>query len=255
MSDGAADCRRTILSSLEPRDVLDVGCGSGSFTRTLAEMLGRVRSIVGIDPDKDSIDEARRYTDDRAIRYRMVSGAAMPFHDGRFDLVSISNALHHLDDPRKVLAEMRRVAAPEANLVVQELVCDGLSPAETNGRGVHHFKAWIDRLHGRTHRPTYSRGDVRWLVRDAEAVIEAECEVADGAPEGPDSERVADALGFLAEYLEFARDRAGYDELEHEVRRLSSSLLLYGIATPPRLLIRARFARSLDPGAGRTSTR
>lgn len=244
MSEESARCLRTVLGGLSVREALDVGCGNGSFTRTLARALGSRRSIVGIDPDKDSIDEARRLTTERSIRFRVLSGAQMPFYDGRFDLVAISNALHHLDEPARVLDEMRRVAAPEGLLVVQEVVADGLSPAEQNGRDVHHLKAWIDRLRGRTHRPTMSRGEVRDVVRAAGARVEAECEIREETPASPDAERVAEALSFLAEYREFARDTGAYDDIVAEVERISASLAGQGIADPPRILIRARFPHS-----------
>ncbi|MFW5741673.1 MAG: class I SAM-dependent methyltransferase [Spirochaetota bacterium] len=247
----SAACLGRVLGVLYVGDVLDAGCGSGSFTRTLADMLGGARSIVGIDPDKDSVDEARRLTDDHRVRYRVLEAGDAPFGDDRFDLVAISNALHHLDDPQAVLADLRRVARPGGYLVVQELVCDGLSPAERNGRDVHHFKARIDRLHGRSHQPTLARGEVRDLIASSGAFVEEECEICDpagGAGDDDDRERVDEAIAFLGEYLPFAEGGADYDELAREARRLASELSRYGIATPPRLLIRARYPRAARRG-------
>lgn len=243
----SAACLRRVLAELRVGEVLDVGCGSGSFTRTLADVLGGFRSILGIDPDKDSVDEARRLTDDRRIRYRVLAAGRAPLGDDRFDLVAISNALHHLDDPARTLAGACRSARPGAYLIVQELVSDDVSPAERNGRDVHHFKARIDRLHGRSHEQTLTRSEVRSLVESTGATVEDECEVVDPAAESgeaaADRERVDEAIAFLAEYLLFAEGRAGYDELAREARRLTAELPVYGIATPPRLLIRARLPR------------
>lgn len=244
----SARCLQRLLAGLHVEEVLDVGCGSGSFTRTLAETLGGVRTIIGIDPDKDSVDEARRLTDDRRVRYRVLAGGESPFGEDRFDLVAISNALHHLDDPPVVLADLRRVARPEAYLVVQELVCDDLSPAERNGRDVHHFKARIDRLRGRTHLETFARRDVRELVESSGAIVEEECEISDPAVETEgdtiDGERVDEAIAFLAEYLPFAEGLADYEGLAREARRLAVELPAHGIVTPPRVLIRARYRRA-----------
>jgi 2-polyprenyl-3-methyl-5-hydroxy-6-metoxy-1,4-benzoquinol methylase len=238
-------CLDTILAPLSVREVLDVGCGSGSFTRTLAEKLGGWRSIVGIDPDKDSIDEARRLTDDRRIRYRVLAAGDDSFGAGRFDLVTISNAIHHLDDPGSVFGALRRAARPGGHLVVAELVREGLRPAERNARDVHHLKARIDRLNGRSHRETYTRAEIRSLVEAAGAAIEGECEITDPAPGAGGSEQAREAIGFLAEYLEFAADAPDYPVLQAEAQRLAAALSADGIAAPPRLLIRARFPR--DP--------
>lgn len=236
-----AACLTRVLGDLAVREALDVGCGSGSFTRTLADSLGGWRSIVGVDPDKDQVDEARRLTDTRGVVFRLLDGGRMPYRDGRFDLLAISNALHHLDDRDAVLNEMRRVAAAGGALIVQELVADELTPAETTGRDLHHFKAWIDRLHGRVHNPTFARTEVRSIVLSHAESIEAECEIVDDDPGTPGSDRVNEAVGFIAEYLEFARTTDRADELEAEANRIVAALYEHGIATPPRLLIRARF--------------
>ncbi|MFW5689650.1 MAG: class I SAM-dependent methyltransferase [Spirochaetota bacterium] len=234
-------CIRRVLGDLEVREALDVGCGSGEFTRVLAYALPGARTIVGIDPDKDSIDEARRITDDRRVRYRVLGGEEMPFAEHRFDLVAISNALHHVANPLPVLAAMRRVLAHDGSLVVQEVVSEARSPAERAGRDVHHFKARIDRAHGRTHRNTYASEGVRRLLEQADAVIEAECELTDTEPAAPGSERVADAMSFLGEYLEFARGRPDFEEYRREASRIGLELVRSGIADPPRIVIRARF--------------
>ncbi len=244
----------TVLGPIVAREVLDVGCGTGSFTRTLASYLGQWRTIVGIDPDKDSIDEARRLTgdygatpgSDAGVRYRVMSAFEMPWADARFDLVCISNTLHHLADPTAVLREMVRVARPGAALVVQELVSDALSDSEVNERDVHHLKARIDELNGQCHRPTYSRAEVEALLAGVapEGVLEREtvAMVADEEPGEPGSPRAAEVLGFLGEYLEFVRDEPTYPEFQAEASRISRNLLAHGVATPPRLLIRLRVA-------------
>ena len=243
-----------VLRQIAARDALDVGCGTGAFTRTLAAHLGQWRSIVGIDPDKDSIDEARRLTGDYGatpgsqdgVRYRVMSALEMPWADARFDLVCISNTLHHLEDPTAVLREMVRVARPGADLVVQELVSDGLSDAEANERDVHHLKARIDELNGRCHRPTYSRAEVEALLGEIAPASRIERHttaiVTDEEPGEPGSPRVGEVLGFLGEYLEFVRDEPAYPEFQAEASRISRNLLAYGIATPPRLLVRLRLA-------------
>ncbi|HKJ84802.1 MAG TPA: hypothetical protein VKA06_01940, partial [Spirochaetia bacterium] len=71
---------------------------------------------------------------------------------------------------------------------------------------------------------------------------EAVATVTDEEPGEPGSSRVAEVLGFLGEYLEFVRDEPAYPEFQAEASRISRNLLAYGIATPPRLLVRLRLA-------------
>lgn len=242
MSSG--NCLQETLSPIRVYSALDVGCGQGAFTRTLANTLGSVEQIIGIDPDKDSLDEARNLTDDRRISYRLLSGYSMPYGAGRFDLVAISDALHHVPDPSRLLSLMLGVLAPNGWLVVQELVSDGLSRAEENGRDLHHFKSQIDRLNGRAHNPTFTRDELRALLASSAAVVEIECEVIDpGANDSAElAERARYAQTFLPEYLEHARDTLAYEDLSREAVRIAERATAHGVATPPKLLIRARNA-------------
>ena len=45
------------LASLSGQRVLDVGCGDGRMTMLIAEIAG---SVVGIDPNADAIEQARK---------------------------------------------------------------------------------------------------------------------------------------------------------------------------------------------------
>lgn len=239
MSEPASgDAIREVLGSISAREALDVGCGTGDFTRLLADSVGGVRTILGIDPDKDSIDEARRLTADRRIRYRVFSIFDAPFSDGRFDLGAVSNVLHHVEDPVALLRELGRLVAPGAPIVVAELVSDALSPAESTGRDLHHLKALIDRSHGRVHRPTFTRREIRAILREAGIAVEMEREITDPAPGHPGDERVESAYGFLADYLERATGLAEEAAIRAEASRIVGMLPATGIATPPRLLVR-----------------
>lgn len=225
---------------LRPRSaILDVGCGTGRFTRQLAHHLSAATEIVGVDPDKDSIDEARRETDDRRVRYQIRDAAALAFEDARFDLVTISNALHHVPDPAQVLGELERVLRPGGTLLVVEVVSDGLSKAQEAARAVHHFKSAVDRSRGLSHRETYTRAEVRELVTaraNATIVPIGECAVDDTEPEG---EPADDSIAFLTEYLEHAApDKRS--ELGEQARAALVLLAESGIAPPARLAVWAR---------------
>ena len=230
-----------VLRRVSGGRVLDVGCGTGHFTRMLTETLRDVRSVVGIDPNKDSIDEARRNTEDRRITYRVLSAMDLVEVPERFDTVAIGYALHHVTDPGRVIERMLRVLVPGGTLIVSEPVSDGLSPAERNGRDIHHFKAAIDTARGLVHRPTLDREAVRDLVREHELEVLDECtgrREAEGGPSDPAA--VKEAIDFLDEYLPFAEGSADYEKLMEERERLAGSIRREGIESPPHLVIVAR---------------
>jgi SAM-dependent methyltransferase len=91
--------------------ILDAGCGTG---RNLVEFSG-LGVAEGVDFSPDAVDFCRR---------RGLAGVQrapieqLPFEDGRFNLILATDVIEHLDDDRRALAELRRVAAVGARLVV-----------------------------------------------------------------------------------------------------------------------------------------
>jgi SAM-dependent methyltransferase len=85
--------------------LLDVGCGSGYFSRRFAAAgLG----VTGIDPDPAMIDYAHKR--DGAVRYLRGSATALPTGDASFDYVSAITSLCFVAEPELALREIWRVA-------------------------------------------------------------------------------------------------------------------------------------------------
>lgn len=91
--------------------VLDVGCGTGVVTRDLAAAAGRRGRVVGVDPSRAFVAEARRRTgsDGAGCRFRVADGLRLPFRDGAFDAALAVTVLLHVPESGRVLAEMIRV--------------------------------------------------------------------------------------------------------------------------------------------------
>lgn len=77
--------------------VLDVGCGSGFIAHHLAALTEA--SVVGIDV---------RGSADASIRYFSFDGARIPFDDDAFDAALLCYVLHHAQDQRAFMREVRR---------------------------------------------------------------------------------------------------------------------------------------------------
>jgi ubiquinone/menaquinone biosynthesis C-methylase UbiE len=89
---------------LAGRRVLDLGAGTGVAGR--AALAAGARSVVCAD---SALPMLRRCG--AGLRPVAADAAALPFRDGRFDLVLAAFCLGHLPDPAAGLREARRVAA------------------------------------------------------------------------------------------------------------------------------------------------
>ncbi|TLS76915.1 malonyl-ACP O-methyltransferase BioC [Mariprofundus erugo] len=101
---------------IEPKRILDIGCGTGYFTRLLR---GRYKkaAIVALDLSGAMLQQTRANHARRMPwhgRHHHVGGdaATLPFRSGCFDLVCSNLAMQWVGDPQLMLAEMRRVLAP-----------------------------------------------------------------------------------------------------------------------------------------------
>jgi len=104
--------------------VLDIGCGPGTFTRSLTALFA---AVSGIDINPKSIAKAQAGAAEagRTVDFRVASGDALPYADGSFDTAIFSNSLHHMPDIAAALREARRVLRPGGLLYVMEPVPAG----------------------------------------------------------------------------------------------------------------------------------
>jgi len=90
-----------------PRRALDVGTGTGRVARVLADRWPEV-GVVGVDVSPRMIDEARRL--DGRVRYDVADSVALPYADGEFDLLTLSNMIPFFDEVARVTASGGHVA-------------------------------------------------------------------------------------------------------------------------------------------------
>jgi ubiquinone/menaquinone biosynthesis C-methylase UbiE len=84
--------------------VLEVGCGTGHFTRWFAEQGLRP---IGLDVSPVMLAEAAKWD---GVPYAVGRASALPFADRSFDLVALIATLEFVTDPQGVLREAVRVA-------------------------------------------------------------------------------------------------------------------------------------------------
>jgi SAM-dependent methyltransferase len=113
------------LAMLSPaRDalVLDVGCGTGNFTRAIARRLDPDAGlVVGLDLSRPMLAQAdakRVQHGLRNVAFVRADAMRLPFVDGGVDAVHCAGSLHLMPDARRVLAEFARVLRPGGGVVI-----------------------------------------------------------------------------------------------------------------------------------------
>ena len=102
--------------------LLDVGCGPGSITVDLAELVAP-GPVVGVDREPAVLEGARRLGEERGLTNLTFEPAdvyALPYPDDHVDVVYAHQVLQHLVDPVAALTEMRRVLRPGGVLAVRD---------------------------------------------------------------------------------------------------------------------------------------
>jgi ubiquinone/menaquinone biosynthesis C-methylase UbiE len=133
---GMADEHRIarLLLGLSPGDgVLDVACGTGSFSRRFAATVGETGLVVGIDVSETMLTTAVRDTRESGVAVAYIRGDAqeLPFKAESFDAVCCFAAFHLFADPMRALDRMTEVLTPGGRLALFTSVRGRSTPLRT----------------------------------------------------------------------------------------------------------------------------
>lgn len=139
--------------------VLDVACGTGNQSFAFARAGGHV---MGIDLSPDMVNKAKTKMRGSSIEFRVGDATVLPFHDGAFDVSSISFALHDMPEDMglSILKEMKRVTKT-GGLVV---IVDYRPPQQFLSRLIHRILA---RFESRYYHRFITQGITRYAENAA----------------------------------------------------------------------------------------
>jgi SAM-dependent methyltransferase len=112
---GMRDEHRIALEMLElsgGERVLDLACGTGSFTRSFAGVVGGEGLIVSVDASRTMLAQAVRETDADNVAYLLADACDLPFREKSFDAICCFAALYLIEQPMRAVDEIVRVLAP-----------------------------------------------------------------------------------------------------------------------------------------------
>ncbi len=104
--------RRVFQTLVSPgARVLEIGCGRGDLLAALAPGLG-----VGVDVSSVAVSHARRAHPE--CKFVQSDAQALPFTESDFDYIILSDLLNDLWDVQGVFEEVKRLAKPDARIIV-----------------------------------------------------------------------------------------------------------------------------------------
>ena len=109
-----------IIAAADPRDLLDIGTGTGRMLEILAP---RVENVLGIDQSREMLSIARVNLERSGLangRVRRDDMYQLALPDASFDAAVIHQVLHYADRPAAAIAEAARVLRPHGILVLAD---------------------------------------------------------------------------------------------------------------------------------------
>ena len=106
------------FARVRPRHtVAEIGAGTGNF---LSLFEGSAARLVAVDLTPAMLRQAR--VRHESLHLVAGNGRDLPLASGSIDLVASAQVLHHVPQPLPFLFEMRRVCAPEGNVLIVDQV-------------------------------------------------------------------------------------------------------------------------------------
>ena len=141
-------------------EVLELGVGSGLNLPFYDA--AKVAKVTGIDPSAPLLARAAARASEAPVPVELIRGRAeeLPFPDRAFDSAVVTYALCSVDDPARVLAELRRVLRPDGELVFVE---HGLA----RDAGTQRWQRWLTPLWCRVAGGCHLDRDIAAILRAA----------------------------------------------------------------------------------------
>lgn len=103
------------IQMVEGDVILDVGCGAGLFSYSIAK---KAKKVVGVDILPSSIEIAKEFNTQPNVEYIEGDLFKLHFPDGSFDCILFLETIEHVDNPVMFIREFHRLLKKGGHLII-----------------------------------------------------------------------------------------------------------------------------------------
>jgi len=118
---GPASHLQALVGLLDPNLVVgDLGCGTGTVTQCLSQFC---EQIIAVDASKEMLDAAREnLAGQKHVDLRQGALEKLPIKNGELDVALMMLVLHHLPEPKRVIAEASRALNSGGRVLIFDML-------------------------------------------------------------------------------------------------------------------------------------
>ena len=224
------------LKTIIGGNVLDIGSGRGEFIHLIKEFKS-FNKITANDVEQRSGDFIKEHFKDIDIDFVKADAGDLPFDDGFYDTVCISNSLHHLADLKKILTEMKRVLRDGGNFIINEMFSDNQNEAQMSHVLLHHWFAKIDKISGKYHDETFTKKQIEDIVKKLKLSDHDIIEYCWPIPDTKDAKLIEERTKLIDIGLKQLEGKDEFEIMKDEGEKITKHIEANGFASASSLFV------------------
>ncbi|MGE4572367.1 MAG: class I SAM-dependent methyltransferase [Candidatus Izemoplasmatales bacterium] len=216
---------KSYLSQYKNPRILDIGTGKGDFIAMIDYVYQDYSEIIGIDIVDYLLEmDESAFESNPKIKWMDLDVLETTFPKNSFDIISLSNTLHHIKDIKSMFNQMVEMLKPGGIIILSELISSNdLSEKQISHQLLHSFAAKTDHELNKVHSQIFSKENVMQAIEmysplPVDAIWELETKSFDEEITLEDLYRLVDGL------LKNVKDSSKFEQYKEEALEIKDYL-------------------------------